>query len=148
MSVVEGGGIILVQKSNVFSFCLYIFSPPSESDSRWRCGRRVSTILCVHQRRCQPPHCSGHGDCVDGRCRCQEGWQGAACDSLVCQPPACGPHGVCTASKCGGGAQLQQVEVGNKSDLCQWFPTRGTCTLGVVTRGYMDYILYGVAQLI
>ncbi|TMS10732.1 N-acetylglucosamine-1-phosphodiester alpha-N-acetylglucosaminidase [Larimichthys crocea] len=66
-------------------------------DDRWRCARRVSTILCVHPRRCRPTNCSGHGDCVDGRCRCHEGWQGAACDSLLCQPPACGAHGVCTA---------------------------------------------------
>ncbi|KAM9851820.1 N-acetylglucosamine-1-phosphodiester alpha-N-acetylglucosaminidase [Aulostomus maculatus] len=69
-------------------------------DNRWRCARRVSTILCVHGRRCQPANCSGHGDCVDGRCRCQEGWQGAACDALVCQPPACGAHGVCTPRGC------------------------------------------------
>ncbi|KAL7394538.1 hypothetical protein ABVT39_027504 [Epinephelus coioides] len=71
-----------------------------KSDGRWRCARPISTILCVHQRRCQPANCSGHGDCVDGRCRCQEGWQGAACDSLVCQPPACGAHGICTANGC------------------------------------------------
>ena len=88
---------------------LHHSSADSKSDSRWRCGRHVSTILCVHPRRCQPANCSGHGDCVDGRCRCQDGWQGAACDALVCQPPACGPHGVCTAGECGGGAQLQQV---------------------------------------
>ncbi|KAG7999282.1 N-acetylglucosamine-1-phosphodiester alpha-N-acetylglucosaminidase [Nibea albiflora] len=69
-------------------------------DNRWRCARRVSTILCVHPRRCRPTNCSGHGDCVDGRCRCHEGWQGAACDSLLCQPPACGAHGVCTARGC------------------------------------------------
>ncbi|XP_037639524.1 N-acetylglucosamine-1-phosphodiester alpha-N-acetylglucosaminidase-like isoform X2 [Sebastes umbrosus] len=76
--------------------------PPDicSSDSRWRCARAVSTILCVHQRRCQPADCNGHGDCENGRCRCQEGWQGAACDSLVCQPPACAPHGVCTANGC------------------------------------------------
>ncbi len=87
-----------------------IHLPHSVSDSRWRCARAVSTILCVHKRRCQPTNCSGHGDCVDGRCRCQEGWQGDACDSLVCQPAACGAHGVCTACKCGGGAQLQQLD--------------------------------------
>ncbi|KAM7421619.1 hypothetical protein PAMA_015662 [Pampus argenteus] len=77
-------------------------SYPSDhcEDSRWRCARRVSTILCVHQRRCQPANCSGNGACVDGRCQCQEGWTGAACDSLVCQPPACGPHGVCTTNGC------------------------------------------------
>uniref|UniRef100_UPI003AAAACEB N-acetylglucosamine-1-phosphodiester alpha-N-acetylglucosaminidase-like n=1 Tax=Centroberyx gerrardi TaxID=166262 RepID=UPI003AAAACEB len=69
-------------------------------DSRWRCARPVSTILCVHQRRCRPADCSGNGDCVDGRCRCQEGWQGAACDTLLCRPPACGTHGVCTANGC------------------------------------------------
>ncbi|GLD62327.1 N-acetylglucosamine-1-phosphodiester alpha-N-acetylglucosaminidase-like protein, partial [Lates japonicus] len=69
-------------------------------DNRWRCGRQVSTILCVHPRRCEPSDCSGHGACVDGRCQCQEGWQGAACDALVCQPPACGSHGVCTAGGC------------------------------------------------
>ncbi|KAI3361256.1 hypothetical protein L3Q82_012916 [Scortum barcoo] len=88
-----GGSSTYVIKGSLGSYP----SDHCEPDGRWRCGRRVSTILCVHQRRCQPADCSGHGDCVDGRCRCQEGWQGAACDSLLCQPPACGPHGVCTA---------------------------------------------------
>ncbi|XP_014325282.1 N-acetylglucosamine-1-phosphodiester alpha-N-acetylglucosaminidase [Xiphophorus maculatus] len=70
------------------------------SDSRWRCSREVATVLCVHQRLCQPTNCSEHGECVDGRCQCEEGWQGAACDTLVCQPPTCGCHGFCTASGC------------------------------------------------
>ncbi|TDH11272.1 hypothetical protein EPR50_G00059030 [Perca flavescens] len=69
-------------------------------DGRWRCARPVSTVLCVHRRRCQPANCNGHGDCVDGRCRCHRGWEGEECDSLVCQPPACGTHGVCTADGC------------------------------------------------
>ncbi|XP_036930218.1 N-acetylglucosamine-1-phosphodiester alpha-N-acetylglucosaminidase-like [Acanthopagrus latus] len=93
----DGGG------SSTYVMDGSLASYPSDhckSDSRWRCGRHVSTILCVHPRRCQPANCSGHGDCVDGRCRCQDGWQGAACDALVCQPPACGPHGVCTAGGC------------------------------------------------
>ncbi|XP_070692131.1 N-acetylglucosamine-1-phosphodiester alpha-N-acetylglucosaminidase [Pempheris klunzingeri] len=93
----DGGG------SSTYVIDGSLASYPSDhcvEDSRWRCGRRVSTILCVHERRCQPPHCSGHGDCVDGRCRCRDGWQGAACDSLVCRPPACGPRGVCTADGC------------------------------------------------
>nr|XP_046255515.1 N-acetylglucosamine-1-phosphodiester alpha-N-acetylglucosaminidase [Scatophagus argus] len=93
----DGGG------SSTFVADGSLASYPSDHcipDNRWRCARRVSTILCVHQRRCQPANCSGHGDCVDGRCRCQAGWQGAVCDSLVCQPPTCGPHGVCTANGC------------------------------------------------
>ncbi|KAM4601191.1 N-acetylglucosamine-1-phosphodiester alpha-N-acetylglucosaminidase isoform 1-T1 [Polymixia lowei] len=67
-------------------------------DGRWRCARHVSTVLCVHLRRCQDD-CSGHGHCVDGRCRCQEGWRGTACDALVCQPQAC-VRGVCTPDGC------------------------------------------------
>ncbi|CAN9513891.1 unnamed protein product [Ophioblennius macclurei] len=69
-------------------------------DNRWRCDRNVSTVLCVHRRRCRPENCSGNGDCVDGHCRCQEGWRGAGCDSPVCQAPACGPHGFCLAGRC------------------------------------------------
>lgn len=75
-------------------------SDQCQSDRRWRCARAVSTVLCVHPRRCRPANCSGHGECEDGRCRCRPGWQGAACDSLVCRAPACGAHGVCTAGGC------------------------------------------------
>ncbi|XP_008281402.1 N-acetylglucosamine-1-phosphodiester alpha-N-acetylglucosaminidase isoform X2 [Stegastes partitus] len=91
----DGGG------SSTFVVNGSLASYPSDHcipDSRWRCGRKVSTILCVHPPRCQPANCSGHGDCVDGHCRCQEGWQGVACDSSVCQ--TCGPHGLCLANGC------------------------------------------------
>ncbi|CAJ1063120.1 N-acetylglucosamine-1-phosphodiester alpha-N-acetylglucosaminidase-like [Xyrichtys novacula] len=75
-------------------------SDSCSSDRRWRCDRRISTILCVHPRRCQSPDCSGHGKCVDGRCQCDDGWHGDACDSLECQPSDCEPHGVCTPGGC------------------------------------------------
>lgn len=75
-------------------------SDPCKSDNRWRCARPISTILCVHQRRCQPANCSGHGKCVDGRCLCDAGWEGRGCGSLVCQSEECEPHGVCTPAGC------------------------------------------------
>ncbi|XP_070822896.1 N-acetylglucosamine-1-phosphodiester alpha-N-acetylglucosaminidase-like [Chaetodon trifascialis] len=91
-----GGSSTLVINGSLASYPTDLCKP----DSRWRCARPVSTILCVHQRRCWPEDCSGHGDCVDGRCQCRDGWRGAACDSLACQPPACGPHSICTANGC------------------------------------------------
>ncbi|KAM9367024.1 N-acetylglucosamine-1-phosphodiester alpha-N-acetylglucosaminidase-like [Symphorus nematophorus] len=93
----DGGG----SSSFVINGTLASYPPDRcKSDSRWRCARDVSTVLCVHRRRCEPADRGGHGDCVNGRRRCQQGWRGAACDSLVCRPPACGPHGVCSANGC------------------------------------------------
>ncbi|KAM9360721.1 N-acetylglucosamine-1-phosphodiester alpha-N-acetylglucosaminidase-like [Symphorus nematophorus] len=93
----NGGG----SSSFVINGTLASYPPDRcKSDSRWRCARDVSSVLCVHWRRCEPADCDGHGDCVNGRRRCQQGWRGAACDSLVCRPPACGPHGVCSANGC------------------------------------------------
>lgn len=84
--------------------CLGLFThcvPPSHSqDNMWRCPRRVSTVVCVHEPRCQPPDCSGHGTCVEGRCQCTgHFWQGAACDKLDCGPSNCSLHGLCTESE-------------------------------------------------
>ncbi|XP_051922780.1 N-acetylglucosamine-1-phosphodiester alpha-N-acetylglucosaminidase isoform X1 [Hippocampus zosterae] len=75
-------------------------SDKCKADQRWRCARPVSTILCVHSRHCQPSDCGGRGRCVDGLCRCREGWRGAGCDSTACQPPSCGSRRVCTARGC------------------------------------------------
>ncbi|XP_077431138.1 N-acetylglucosamine-1-phosphodiester alpha-N-acetylglucosaminidase [Vanacampus margaritifer] len=75
-------------------------SDKCKADVRWRCARAVSTVLCVHPPHCQPSDCGERGRCVDGACRCQEGWRGADCGSSVCQLPSCGPHEVCTASGC------------------------------------------------
>ncbi|XP_041369444.1 multiple epidermal growth factor-like domains protein 8 [Gigantopelta aegis] len=48
-----------------------------------------------------PWNCSGHGQCVDYRCRCTQDYTGAACDRLAC-PDNCSKHGVCRP---GGGGQ-------------------------------------------
>ncbi|XP_068180025.1 N-acetylglucosamine-1-phosphodiester alpha-N-acetylglucosaminidase [Antennarius striatus] len=76
-------------------------SYPSDhcADARWRCARRVSTVLCVHPRRC-PLDCSGNGGCVEGVCQCRGNWRGPACSTLDCRAPPCGPHGVCTNDGC------------------------------------------------
>uniref|UniRef100_A0A8C7ZGJ1 N-acetylglucosamine-1-phosphodiester alpha-N-acetylglucosaminidase n=1 Tax=Oryzias sinensis TaxID=183150 RepID=A0A8C7ZGJ1_9TELE len=88
------------------------------SDNRWRCGRDVSTIFCVHQKSCKPENCSGHGECVGGLCRCGRGWQGEACDSLLCQPSQCGSHGVCTPNGC-------VCDAGWRGENCSYECVRG-----------------------
>ncbi|XP_056142572.1 N-acetylglucosamine-1-phosphodiester alpha-N-acetylglucosaminidase isoform X2 [Lampris incognitus] len=113
-------------------------------DSRWRCARRVSTVLCVHPRRCQPEDCSGHGRCLDGRCECHKGWHGNTCNKLVCQPSFCGSHGICTAVGCAcdagwrGQNCSQECSPGFYGDACNqtcactnggWCdPVHGHCT--------------------
>ncbi|XP_027521622.1 N-acetylglucosamine-1-phosphodiester alpha-N-acetylglucosaminidase [Corapipo altera] len=92
-----GGSATLVLNGTLANY-------PSEHcsfDSTWRCPRRVSTVLCVHEPRCDPPGCSGHGLCQAGHCRCSGAfWTGPACDSLDCGPANCSLHGLCTPSGC------------------------------------------------
>nr|XP_057909671.1 N-acetylglucosamine-1-phosphodiester alpha-N-acetylglucosaminidase isoform X2 [Doryrhamphus excisus] len=91
-----GGSSTFIANGSLASYPSDECSKPEKS---WRCARPVSTILCVHPHRCQPPDCSGHGQCVAGLCQCQEGWRGAACNFSTCQS-SCGAHGVCAASGC------------------------------------------------
>lgn len=78
----DGGG------SSTFVINGSLASYPSDHckpDSRWRCARHVSTVLCVHRRRCQPADCSGHGVCTANGCVCGAGWRGDNC-SQECLP--------------------------------------------------------------
>ncbi|KAL4617104.1 N-acetylglucosamine-1-phosphodiester alpha-N-acetylglucosaminidase isoform X1 [Arapaima gigas] len=92
----DGGG------SSTFVANESLASYPSDhcKDNMWRCPRSVSTVLCVHEPLCHSENCSGRGTCEDGRCVCQEGWAGPACDTPVCQSPTCDGHGLCTRGGC------------------------------------------------
>uniref|UniRef100_A0A2K6FCH7 N-acetylglucosamine-1-phosphodiester alpha-N-acetylglucosaminidase n=1 Tax=Propithecus coquereli TaxID=379532 RepID=A0A2K6FCH7_PROCO len=93
----DGGG------SATFVLNGTLASYPSDhcQDNMWRCPRRVSTVVCVHEPRCQPPDCHGHGTCVEGRCQCTGGfWRGAGCGELDCGPSNCSDHGLCTETGC------------------------------------------------
>ncbi|KAM5330091.1 N-acetylglucosamine-1-phosphodiester alpha-N-acetylglucosaminidase isoform 2-T2 [Glossophaga mutica] len=121
----DGGG------SATFVLNGTLASYPSDhcQDSMWRCPRSVSTVVCVHKPRCQPPDCNGHGTCVEGRCHCTgHFWQGAACDKLDCGPSNCSQHGLCTETCSNGSfgedcAKKCQCQNGATCD-----PAWGTCT--------------------
>ncbi|MCJ8728193.1 hypothetical protein PDJAM_G00001410 [Pangasius djambal] len=91
-----GGSSTYVRNGSLASFP----SDHCEDDKMWRCPRVVSTVLCVHERLCQPEDCNQHGTCVDGQCVCQPGWAAPTCANLTCQPPDCGNHGLCTPDGC------------------------------------------------
>ncbi|XP_060028414.1 N-acetylglucosamine-1-phosphodiester alpha-N-acetylglucosaminidase isoform X2 [Erinaceus europaeus] len=93
----DGGG------SATFVLNGSLASYPSDhcQDSMWRCPRQVSTVVCVHEPRCQPPDCNSHGTCEGGLCRCTGSfWRGPACDELDCGPSNCSGHGLCTEAGC------------------------------------------------
>ncbi|XP_076827661.1 N-acetylglucosamine-1-phosphodiester alpha-N-acetylglucosaminidase [Brachyhypopomus gauderio] len=92
----DGGG----SSTYVLNGSLANFPSDDCAEKMWRCPRAISTVMCVHERQCQPDDCSQHGACVDGRCVCQPGWAEPTCANLTCQPPACGAHGICTPDGC------------------------------------------------
>uniref|UniRef100_H0XVN4 EGF-like domain-containing protein n=1 Tax=Otolemur garnettii TaxID=30611 RepID=H0XVN4_OTOGA len=70
-------------------------------DNMWHCPRNVSTVVCVHEPRCQPPDCHGHRTYIAGHCQYTGGfWQGAGCGKLDCGPSNCSGHGLCTETGC------------------------------------------------
>ncbi|XP_016016649.1 N-acetylglucosamine-1-phosphodiester alpha-N-acetylglucosaminidase isoform X2 [Rousettus aegyptiacus] len=121
----DGGG------SATFVLNGTLSSYPSDhcQDNMWRCPRSVSTVVCVHEPRCQPPDCSGHGTCVEGHCQCAgQFWRGAACNELDCGPSNCSQHGLCTETCTNGSfgedcAKKCQCQNGAACD-----PAQGTCT--------------------
>ncbi|XP_059195573.1 N-acetylglucosamine-1-phosphodiester alpha-N-acetylglucosaminidase-like [Centropristis striata] len=78
-----------------------------KSDSRWRCARAVSTVLCVHRRRCRPEDCGPHGVCTAEGCACDAGWTGNNC-SQVCLPGFYG-DGCNQTCVCANGASCDAV---------------------------------------
>uniref|UniRef100_H2ZY59 N-acetylglucosamine-1-phosphodiester alpha-N-acetylglucosaminidase n=1 Tax=Latimeria chalumnae TaxID=7897 RepID=H2ZY59_LATCH len=91
-----GGSATLVLNGSLASY-------PSDhcmSDSRWRCPRSISTIVCVHEPDCEPQNCNDHGQCVMGECSCFNFWTGPACNVLDCGLSNCSLHGICTLNGC------------------------------------------------
>ncbi|XP_057690082.1 N-acetylglucosamine-1-phosphodiester alpha-N-acetylglucosaminidase isoform X1 [Corythoichthys intestinalis] len=76
-----GGSSTFVSKGSLANYP----SDTCKADNRWRCARAVSTVLCVHPRRCQLSDCGPHGVCDDGVCVCDVGWRGENC-SQECLP--------------------------------------------------------------
>ena len=44
-------------------------------------------------------HNCNHGECVNGRCKCEDGWTGVRCQLKRCLN-ACSKHGKCRAGRC------------------------------------------------
>lgn len=65
------------------------------------CDKGWAGLDCSRMLMCPDPACSGHGDCIEGKCHCFQGFEGPICASAGggCNPP-CGPNGFCNpASK-------------------------------------------------
>ncbi|KAG8450751.1 hypothetical protein GDO86_003140 [Hymenochirus boettgeri] len=91
-----GGSATLVINGTLASYP----SDHCEFNPMWRCPRRISTIVCVHEPFCDPPDCTGHGQCVLGECHCVGFWTGPACSVLRCRSSNCSSHGICTEGGC------------------------------------------------
>ena len=57
------------------------------------CSFGFSGADCSIVKPC-PDRCNGRGDCVNGQCECERGWQGVSCEAPAC-PKDCSGHGLC-----------------------------------------------------
>ena len=44
-------------------------------------------------------NCGDHGQCEEGRCQCDEKWEGESCSVQQCDP-RCSSHGMCSNGTC------------------------------------------------
>uniref|UniRef100_A0A2K5WSX6 EGF-like domain-containing protein n=1 Tax=Macaca fascicularis TaxID=9541 RepID=A0A2K5WSX6_MACFA len=89
-------------------------------DPSWT-GHDCSIEICAAD-------CGGHGVCVGGTCRCEDGWMGAACDQRACHQ--CAEHGTCRDGKC-------ECSPGWNGEHC---------TIGMAGRG-PGYLLWSAGHL-
>uniref|UniRef100_A0A1X7TCA7 EGF-like domain-containing protein n=1 Tax=Amphimedon queenslandica TaxID=400682 RepID=A0A1X7TCA7_AMPQE len=66
-----------------------------DHESQYRCTRKVSTVICVHDVQCLEPDCNNHGSCDMGVCSCESPWTGDTCGSVNCSLTDCNGHGIC-----------------------------------------------------
>ena len=72
-----------------------------------------------------PGNCSGHGACVFGECRCDAGYGGDACDSVLYTcAKNCSGHGICSAAVSSAGLISYgcECEVGFTGRACDTLP--------------------------
>jgi len=85
--------------------CLVPSPPPPSFTSLLSVIPHSLCLFCVsfsmflsHTEICAAD-CGGHGICVSGICRCDDGWMGTGCDQRACHP-RCNEHGICRDGKC------------------------------------------------
>eukprot|EP00941_MAST-03F_sp_MAST-3F-sp1_P006475 g6475.t1 len=62
---------------------------------------------------CNPPDCSGHGRCNEGKCQCDAGWKDKGCQEKTCKDPTCAGNGKCAGAVC-------KCDDGWTGETCKW----------------------------